>query len=455
MRFLAGASLSVVVVAVTASLMFAEDGEQQAVEHLASVVKIAMEGAQPKPSLRPVPVAATADERRPSPSAAAQRSARAPGAPQPLPTPPPARGERVAQATHAEAPAPRPVTGSPAPGWGTSVKPSDGDARASLARTIQIELKRVGCYDGAVDGSWSPATKRSMKAFTDSVNAVLPVESPDYILLTLLQGQRAAACGVGCPAGEVAAAGGQCQPRAVVAQRVAPPAAASTTAPLEPKTSLRSDPASETEKQRLEAERARIEAQRQARLAERVAARERSEKARTEAAEARRRHLMAVEEERARLAAQRQSRDPAQPRVATSAPVPPPPTSFPPSSVAAARPTGPIAADRAPSSARTSSAPLPVVSPDAVARPEPEGPVAVLSPQARRPFGDESGERQGLGGPLPPPPLAAEPRFVQKFVPPPQAATNTAPQRVTVYRSQPARTRFREAVFRRLTRDAP
>lgn len=98
-----------------------------------------------------------------------------------------------------------------------SSRPRDEEARVELIRDLQKQLKRVGCYDGEVDGSWGPASKRAMAAFTDRVNATLPVEEPDFILLTLVEGHRAAACGKGCPRGQVLSAG-RCLPSAVVAK---------------------------------------------------------------------------------------------------------------------------------------------------------------------------------------------------------------------------------------------
>ena len=100
----------------------------------------------------------------------------------------------------------------------TSSKPGDAETRAVLARDLQQELKRVGCYGGDITGTWTPSTKRAMAAFMDRVNATLPVEEPDYILLTLVQGHTAAACGAGCRSGEVLSEGGRCLPQAVVAQ---------------------------------------------------------------------------------------------------------------------------------------------------------------------------------------------------------------------------------------------
>lgn len=72
---------------------------------------------------------------------------------------------------------------------------ADFDAQRALTRSIQQELQRVGCYSGAIDGSWSDATKSGMATFMQSLKVKLPVSAPDYILLTMLQGQKSAACG--------------------------------------------------------------------------------------------------------------------------------------------------------------------------------------------------------------------------------------------------------------------
>ena len=99
----------------------------------------------------------------------------------------------------------------------TSPKPGDAQTRTVLTSDLQRELKRVGCYAGEINGAWTPSTQRAMSAFMERVNATLPTAEPDYILLTLVQGHTATACGAECPSGEVMTAG-RCVPQAVVAQ---------------------------------------------------------------------------------------------------------------------------------------------------------------------------------------------------------------------------------------------
>jgi hypothetical protein len=112
------------------------------------------------------------------------------------------------------APASGEATAAAAPG--TSLAPRDASTRYKLITDIQQQLKRVGCYWGRVDGSWGASTKDAMRTFTDRVNAELPLDEPDYLLLTLLQSHGGKACG-DCPPG-LMLSNGRCVPQPVVAQ---------------------------------------------------------------------------------------------------------------------------------------------------------------------------------------------------------------------------------------------
>lgn len=89
---------------------------------------------------------------------------------------------------------------------------------AAITRALQVELTRVGCYAGPATGVWGPETRRAMKAFTNRVNASLPIHKPDVILLSLLNAQSGAVCGKACPVGQEGASDGRCVPKAVLAQ---------------------------------------------------------------------------------------------------------------------------------------------------------------------------------------------------------------------------------------------
>ena len=101
---------------------------------------------------------------------------------------------------------------------------NDDEARLTLTREIQRELKRVGCFEGAADGAWTADTRQAMKTFIDRVNATLPIDEPDHILKTLVQGHPGNACGKSCPAGQGMSSDGKCLPTAIIAQSAKRPA---------------------------------------------------------------------------------------------------------------------------------------------------------------------------------------------------------------------------------------
>ena len=88
--------------------------------------------------------------------------------------------------------------------------------RGSLARELQRELARVGCYDGKINGAWTTSTRQAMKAFIERVNAALPTHHPDAVLLTLVKGHSGKACGAPCPSGQGRADTGRCIPTAIL-----------------------------------------------------------------------------------------------------------------------------------------------------------------------------------------------------------------------------------------------
>jgi|KBSSwiStaDraftv2_1062776.scaffolds.fasta_scaffold66529_2 hypothetical protein len=47
--------------------------------------------------------------------------------------------------------------------------------RAQLKREIHAQLKRVGCYRGAIDGQWSSTVRRSTQLIAPAPVTLLPV----------------------------------------------------------------------------------------------------------------------------------------------------------------------------------------------------------------------------------------------------------------------------------------
>ena len=98
-----------------------------------------------------------------------------------------------------------------------SLKPKDPTSRYKLVVEIQRKLKKRGCYWGRIDGSWGAGSKYAMQEFIDRINATLPIEQPDYVLLTLLQANDDKSCGA-CPSGHTATVGGSCVPQTITAE---------------------------------------------------------------------------------------------------------------------------------------------------------------------------------------------------------------------------------------------
>jgi hypothetical protein len=152
----------------------------------------------------------------------------------PATTPPPARVERADRAPLPPDQGLRRGEGGPQRGAGANAEiaavahmpfplaaPSAAGGAAAdqqlLTRELQRALRRARCYDGPVNGQWTPATKRAMSAFTERANATLPVDKPDIVLLALLQSEQGAACG-SCPEGQQLAEHGSCLPAAIMAR---------------------------------------------------------------------------------------------------------------------------------------------------------------------------------------------------------------------------------------------
>ena len=126
--------------------------------------------------------------------------------------------------------------GPAAPAAPPRIRPIAGN-HLSLAQDLQSELQRVGCYAGNIDGVWSPLSQKAMKAFTERVNARLPVDEPDYVLLALVRGRQGKVCMSACPPDQTLAADNRCVPDAVLARAAKPApqraAAALTRSPAE------------------------------------------------------------------------------------------------------------------------------------------------------------------------------------------------------------------------------
>lgn len=79
-----------------------------------------------------------------------------------------------------------PAARTPLPAaYDTHKPPAD---RTVMTRDLQRELKRVGCYEGEIHGVWTRSTRDAMVRFAELVNAKLPTNEADIVLLSLVRG---------------------------------------------------------------------------------------------------------------------------------------------------------------------------------------------------------------------------------------------------------------------------
>jgi hypothetical protein len=77
----------------------------------------------------------------------------------------------------------------------TTINPAD------LARSVQTELKRVGCYSGAVDGDWNTGSRRALDQFNKYAPAKLDTKLASSDALDALHAKTTRVCPLVCDHG--------------------------------------------------------------------------------------------------------------------------------------------------------------------------------------------------------------------------------------------------------------
>jgi hypothetical protein len=75
--------------------------------------------------------------------------------------------------------------------------------KATLVRSLQTELKRVGCFEGDVDGKWGPPVKGALIEFTQRAKVEVPTDVPTPAAADAVKGQRGRICPLECGAGRI------------------------------------------------------------------------------------------------------------------------------------------------------------------------------------------------------------------------------------------------------------
>ena len=109
----------------------------------------------------------------------------------PSPSPPPSSsGTEKPASVVAALPAATPSVADPAT-----------TARPELARNIQLELIRLGCFAGEADGNWSAGTRQAVARINKAAKVNFDANTPSATTLATLQKRQGRACPVECGRG--------------------------------------------------------------------------------------------------------------------------------------------------------------------------------------------------------------------------------------------------------------
>ena len=106
----------------------------------------------------------------------------------------------------------------------------------ALARSLQTELRRVGCDPGNVDGKWDGKTKGALNDFVRLTKTTIPSDEPTDEALRTLALQKSRVCPLKCSANQ-RESNGRC-----VAIETPKPAKRQADVPAKPKTSNEKQP---------------------------------------------------------------------------------------------------------------------------------------------------------------------------------------------------------------------
>ena len=79
--------------------------------------------------------------------------------------------------------------------------PSEQQNETQLATSVQTELKRVGCFDGAANGLWDEKTKRALSNFARLAKLDVPAVAASEQVVALLQSRQDRICPLECGPG--------------------------------------------------------------------------------------------------------------------------------------------------------------------------------------------------------------------------------------------------------------
>jgi uncharacterized caspase-like protein len=90
---------------------------------------------------------------------------------------------------------PEPVTAAP-----PAIR-ATGPSAQDMARTVQLELYRVGCGPSSADGKWNGATREGLRRFSRAARVKLDLAAPSDATVAALQKQNGRVCPLECARG--------------------------------------------------------------------------------------------------------------------------------------------------------------------------------------------------------------------------------------------------------------
>lgn len=148
-----------------------------------------------QPSREPLPIVAERREPPAEPPAVIARGMdgeRGPSVSPPASTPPPP----------APAPENRPIIAAAPPAATAPPPPPVAADNSALARALQRELKRVGCFSGEPDGVWGEKSRSAFKNFVKHAKLSADGDEPSAAVLDAATAARTRVCPLVCEEGE-------------------------------------------------------------------------------------------------------------------------------------------------------------------------------------------------------------------------------------------------------------
>jgi uncharacterized caspase-like protein len=109
--------------------------------------------------------------------------------------------EIVAADKPADPPAPDKAKETSVAALTTGPPPAEAPKPAEIAKSVQVELRRVGCFTGTADGEWNETSQRSLTLFNRRAGTRLDVKQASLDTLDAIKQKQSRVCPLACEHG--------------------------------------------------------------------------------------------------------------------------------------------------------------------------------------------------------------------------------------------------------------